>query len=95
MREPEAEEHEVEPTLGPPVEEAGQQVFKAWVAEPLSTEGQHLRGRVHRHEPVGAANEPLRPPPGAAVGDHKKCSEPITKSAELDQIIGASLSLSS
>lgn len=29
------------------------------------------------------------------VGDHEKCSEPITKSAELAQIIGAPSSLSS
>jgi len=29
------------------------------------------------------------------VGDHEKCSEPITKSAELAQIIGGSFSLSS
>jgi hypothetical protein len=42
VREPEAEEHEIEPILGPPLEDVRERMLHAWVAHALTVEPQLL-----------------------------------------------------
>ena len=56
---------------------------------PRSARGRKTAGGGTPAIPLGGSDRP------GPVGDHEKCSEPITKSAEPAQIIGGSFSLSS